>query len=60
MDEDSEIEPMTHLGETLQDLLERLSGKAQAEEPCAVCLGTGTELIVSEGVTVARICRHIG
>ena len=60
MDEDSEFQSMEHLGETLQELIERLDGKVEGEEPCPVCFGTGTELITNDAVTVARICRHIG
>jgi len=60
MEEDSEIKPMKHVGETLQDLVERLSGKSFADDPCPICLGTGTELIESDNVVVARTCRHIG
>jgi len=61
MDEHSKpVVPMEPITETLQELVERLGGEQLAEEPCPVCLGTGTELLVMDTVTVARTCRHIG
>jgi hypothetical protein len=59
MDDLSKVAPMRSIRETLNEIERMIDLDEDAASPCALCNGTGTELI-REGNEVrgARPCKH--
>lgn len=62
MDEDSEdlkVEPMKPLSDVLRKALDAVEVSDDIDEPCHYCFGTGTELLIENGLTYSRRCKHL-
>lgn len=56
---DDGMKSFSGIAEKILDLVEQNEIGLDKEEPCPDCFNTGTQLLVIEGQTVSRPCRHI-